>query len=184
MLIARYVIFSISLSLFYTFIFGQTEVYSSAISIDIPFVAKLGLKSEEKTQVIKKIANNSVVHQLKLSLNSLTDNLWINYSATIKDSKETTGKKILVRLEKSLPSEMTLKLKVDKDLGKGGGNVGKPVDVPIILSTSPQVIISNIGTSFTGASYNHGHQINYITDRSLDAHLKEKYINIIFTLLE
>lgn len=181
-LISKRLIIYLFLSLFYTFIYAQKEANLSVITI--PSVAKLAIKSAENAQVIKNIAANSVVHQLKFSPKILSNNLWVNYSVTVGNSKQITGKKILVKLEEALPSEITLKLKIDKDLGKGGGNVGKAVAFPIILSTSPQAIITDIGTSFTGASFNHGHQIKYIIDENVNSSFQEESINIIYTLQE
>ena len=84
--------------------------------------------------------------------------IWINYSSII-DFNSTNS--IYVNLGTgNLPAEISIKLSIGQDAGFGSGQVGIPKE-PIILSSSPQPIITNIGSCYTGKGVEKGHMLSY-----------------------
>jgi hypothetical protein len=84
--------------------------------------------------------------------------LWINYSSIV--DKNTTNSICASLNTNNLPAEITIKLYIGPDVGGGIGQTGIPV-APLILNSSPQPIITNIGSCFTGQGPNKGHLLTY-----------------------
>lgn len=84
--------------------------------------------------------------------------LWLNYSSIVDGFSTNT---ICVSLNTTnLPSEIMIKLVIGADVGAGAGQIGKPTE-PIILNNSPQAIITNIGSCYTGVGAKKGHPLTY-----------------------
>lgn len=89
---------------------------------------------------------------------STVGHLWLNYSAIVEG---TTNYAIYVSLTSTnLPADVMVKLTTSPDVGAGSGQVGTPCE-PIYLSMSPQPIVANIGSCFTGQGLNKGHELVY-----------------------
>lgn len=84
--------------------------------------------------------------------------VWLNYSSIVEWGSSNS---IYVSLgDGNVPAEVSIKLKIEKDAGVGSGQTGQPTD-PITLSYSPQPIITNIGSCFTGKGEGKGHLLTY-----------------------
>ena len=56
---------------------------------------------------------------------------------------------------------MNLFVKVNKDIGVGGGKVGMPITSKQALQKAPIKVIEKIGSSYTGVGINKGHNVIY-----------------------
>lgn len=89
---------------------------------------------------------------------SNSDN-WINYSSGVPP---TVTRKVQVSINSgTLPSGFELHVKAGAATGSGGGVLGTPASGSVVLSGSPQDIISGIRGAYTGDGANNGHQLTY-----------------------
>lgn len=89
---------------------------------------------------------------------STVGSVWINYSSVV-DFNSTNA--ISASLSAwNLPAEIAIQLKVGSDIGTGYGLTGSSTN-SIVLSPYPQVIISNIGTCYTGQGIGKGRELTY-----------------------
>ena len=134
----------------------KTGLFFNTIVFRFPQLAGLSLVSNSKNtaRIIKR--NNN-----KLEFGK--SNLWLNYHSIISTSIEPS-KNIWAQLTKgSLDPSLTLSIIASKDFGNGSGVIGKPIKIPIILSsTIAQKIIDDIGIAHTGDGVNEGHQLTYL----------------------
>jgi hypothetical protein len=123
------------------------------VQMAIPPSAKLNMGSSElKFSLFKGEGKDR-----KLAPKTV-DSIWINYSSVIVNNSSNTVCASLATGD--LPAEIAIKLKVGPDVGAGYGQVGKPT-IPIILSTAPQAIITDIGSCYTGQGDNKGHLLTF-----------------------
>lgn len=83
---------------------------------------------------------------------------WLNYSSIVRNG--TTNYITAEVSSGELPGDMTLNLYVSPDNGEGAGSKGTSVG-QMVLTSYPQIIISNIGSCFTGRGLNRGHHLRY-----------------------
>lgn len=133
---------------------AQENVTRLPVSLSIPAKANISLAgSDLKLSLVSKDNEQKQV----ISPNS-TASLWINYSSVVENNSSNA---IFVSLfSNSLPAELSIILSIGEDEGLGTGEVGKPTE-PIILSSFPQSIITNIGSCFTGKGEGKGHKLTY-----------------------
>ena len=123
------------------------------VQMAIPPSAKLSMGSSElKFSLFKGEGKDR-----KLAPKTV-DTVWINYSSVIVNN--STNMICASLASADLPAEIAIKLKVGPDVGAGYGQVGKPT-IPIYLSTSPQAIITDIGSCYTGQGNNKGHLLTF-----------------------
>jgi hypothetical protein len=87
------------------------------------------------------------------------DNQWLNYTTLVQLSDPNLSITAQI-VSGTLPEGMVLQLEALPYQGMSKGKQGTPVG-KITLSYSPQVIISNIGTAYTGNGRNEGYQMVY-----------------------
>ena len=118
----------------------------SSVSIDMNALIAAGVHSE-------KIVDNTQ---------------WINYSLSISPSEPLSS--ITVELSSgNIPNGMELYIQAGYNTGSGRGKLGRPTG-KIRVDNVPKVLISDIGTSFTGNGKHQGHRLilsMVITDFSL-----------------
>lgn len=115
-------------------------------------------------------------------------NVWLNYSSVVESESRNT---VYVSLNPgNLPAEISIQLQIGKDVGAGSGQMGTPAQ-PVILSTYPQPIVTNIGTCYTGRGQNKGHLLSYkwILDPEYDPELiriesLQIETGVIYTIIE
>jgi len=108
---------------------------------------------------------------------------WINYTSAIS----TTGlsRSITASINQNLPG-IDIKLQATSASGIGQGSRGSSTGQQI-LSSTPKIIISGIGRSFTGSGTNNGHQLIFnlsIGNYEDLAVLNSNVIVVQFTILE
>lgn len=133
---------------------AQDNVTKLPVSLSIPAKANISLAgSDLKLSLVSKDNEQKQV----ITPNS-SASIWINYSSVVENNSSNA---IFVSLfSNSLPAEISIKLTIGEDEGLGTGEVGKPTE-PIILSSFPQSIITNIGSCFTGKGEGKGHKLTY-----------------------
>ncbi|EKD30646.1 MAG: hypothetical protein ACD_77C00500G0002 [uncultured bacterium] len=118
----------------------------SSVSIDMNALIAAGVHSE-------KIVDNTQ---------------WINYSLFVSPSEPLSS--ISVELSSgNIPKGMELYIQAGYNTGSGRGKLGRPTG-KIRVDNVPKVLISDIGTSFTGNGKHQGHRLilsMVITDFSL-----------------
>lgn len=90
---------------------------------------------------------------------------WLNYT-TLLDEKEPKISITVQIASGKVPSGMELRVRADEYRGLGKGKNGHPAG-EVIVTENPKVLIDNIGTCYTGAGINEGHQLHFsfiITD--------------------
>ena len=127
-----------------------------SISVSIPEIALIDLAPSTSTIELSIKAPRQAGDPIDLS-GAKDDSKWINYTSAIeaKGPKRSVTAQIL---SGSLPRGLYLSLDAGKYQGNGGGKTGKPKK-EIILSSLPQVILHNIGRSYSGRGVQQGHQL-------------------------
>lgn len=131
---------------------AQSNTAVSNLNFSIPPVAILAIETDN-TISFSSPSQVGVVITPESSKNS-----WINYSSVVNSG---TSNKITVNISSGqLPESTSIKLMTGNYVGDGAGNLGTPVS-EITLSESPQDIITNIGSCYTGTGLLKGHQLTY-----------------------
>ena len=135
-------------------LFGQEGNQTKLpVTLSIPAKASLAISGTMPSFSVSK--DISVKHTITPSN---TDNIWINYSSVVEQGATNS---ICASLNPgNLPAEITIQLTANNYKGSGFGRLGKPT-LPILLSTNPQPIITEIGTCFTGKGINNGHALSF-----------------------
>src|SRR5690606_3232311 len=120
---------------------------------------------------------------------SATNNtLWLNYSFIPSDQGETAS--ITVQTDEVIPGMDINVEAAAAAAASGDGQKGTPTGVITLSSTSAQVIIQNIGASYTGDGNASGHQLTYTLDIDGTANYEDLYaqsntvINVTYTIAE
>lgn len=107
---------------------------------------------------------------------------WLNYTILQAPTEPTYSISVQL-LSGSIPAGMEVRIKAGQYIGNSRGNPGRPTK-QITLINTPQVLINNIGTSYTGSSLNEGHRLFYsivITNYSA-LKVSSPTINILYTI--
>lgn len=111
--------------------------------------------------------------------------LWLNYT----NSRTTNGpfRKVIVQVSGTIPLGTSLKLQASpRSATCGSGLFGIPAGT-ITLSNAPQVLISNIGGSYTGDGIGCGHRLNFtfqIDEFELIQYAQSTTLQVIYTLAD
>jgi hypothetical protein len=169
------------------FLFLKSEAQDNSFSntetsIEIPELALLSLKSTSSGLVtLSPNAPNEAGASMNFSQARSSD-IWVNYSSISKNGG-ISSRHLDAVVYGILPQGLHLKLLASADAGFGKGNIGSPTGV-ITLSDKEQPIISGIGSCFTGAGINKGHQLTYFlefNDENLYSVLEQTSINLTVT---
>lgn len=127
------------------------------LNCSIPAIALLDFSAPEIRTI--SFGNSSEANSIEQVITRSTgDNTWINYSSIVRPGLTNY---ITVEISTGyLPSDVDLLLYVSQDNGAGSGTLGTACGV-IKLNYSPQVIISNIGSCYTGKGMYKGHRLRY-----------------------
>jgi len=109
---------------------------------------------------------------------------WLNYNVTVTPPELPVS--ITTEITSGAISEgLQIQLLAGDYSGTGGGNPGI-TSGNLILTNTPQVVISNIGTCNTGFGNNVDHQLTYRLSISDYSVLKSSSstVNIIFTIMQ
>ena len=135
---------------------AQDNQGSHKINLAIPEVALINVYSNDNIN----LGNTSVIEAGKpLNFENTNNNVWINYSSIIGSQ---SSRDINIRIsEGTIPAGVKLYVKVDKDMGAGAGEMGKPISTTQELTENPLTIITDIGSAYTGAGANKGNNLQY-----------------------
>lgn len=150
------------------FLFGMTTVFNGFaqrrnfakmnLNCNIPAIALVDFASSDLRTVTYNFASQEP-NQIEQLVSQNTDGTtWINYSSIVRSG--TTNYITAEVTNGELPGNMTLNLFVSADIGAGAGSLGTSSG-QVVLTNYPQIIISNIGSCFTGRGMNRGHHLRY-----------------------
>lgn len=179
------IILFLIISIFPVDIYSQYDNSATmSLSVSIPAIALINFATDVNKTVTYTYSNITPNQIEQIITPNIGDATWLNYSSIVK---EGTSNYITVNINYgSLPSDVELYLQIGPDVGAGGGNTGSPANF-ITLSYYPQIIISNIGSCFTGVGVRKGHQLRYIWKNSKGYDYELKYengeqISVIYTI--
>ena len=141
----------------YLVAWGQDE---SEIVIAIPEIAILDIESvggEGRTSGSELSGQGSHYLDPDISRNS---NFWINYSSIRRTSTDPTRRITAEISEGFYPEARQIYLTASSYTGSGDGKLGIPSG-EVMLNSYPQVVISGIGSSYTGDGAFNGHNLLY-----------------------
>lgn len=135
------------------------------LDIGVPEVAIVDIEGAGSSAIhLGPVAPTEAGIALDFSNQSNSD-LWINYSS-VKSTQRNPTRTISVAItEGSLPGGVSVSVKAAADAGKGDGAMGNSAG-RLILSSTPQDLITGIGSSYTGDGVNKGHNLTYELDLS------------------
>jgi hypothetical protein len=154
-------------------------------NVNIPEVALLDIEPAGNTEISLIIAPPGEAGKAPVLANSINNSLWLNYTS----SRPANGpfRKVNVQLHGSLPPGITISLKASSRSELcGNGMFGIPND-EIVLSNTPQILISGIGGAFTGDGAGCGHRLNFtfnISQSELLQHTRNNIIQLTYTLAD
>lgn len=135
------------------------------MSIGVPTVAILDLESAQGTTITLGPSVPNEAGQ-PLQFNGQSNNgIWLNYSS-IKSTTSNPTRDISVEVNNGpLPSGINLQVQASNYTGNGDGDHGN-AGGSINLSTTPQNLITGIGSCYTGDGVNNGHNLTYTLNLS------------------
>jgi hypothetical protein len=153
--------------LFFSFIsisvvsFSQDNNYAShSLTVDIPEVAIIDLESSPVHRLrLHQVHLQKRVY--RLILKSVDKSIWINYSSVVGSITEPSRDITVQIIEGSVPDGVQVTLTSSEDAGKGEGELGTPIAETLVLDKTPQSLIKNIGSAFTGNGVYSGHNVTY-----------------------
>lgn len=128
------------------------------VAITIPEVALLDIETSASKNITLK-ATHSAEAGDPISFNGVTNSdLWLNYSSIV--STTNTSRKITAQLTGTVPAGVQLKVVAGSSV-TGGGTRGTAVASGVTLTSTPQDLITGIGSSYTENGSEKGHQLTY-----------------------
>ncbi len=155
----------------YILITGITKTYAGddktsdhTVTISIPEVALLDLEGSKSITLTPKAPTEA---GQGFDFTDAKDNsVWINYSSVVGKHKY---RNVTVEITSGqVPDGLKLIAVAGNDIGNGKGKTGIPSG-RIELSNSPQRIIYNVGSCYTGSGQQSGHNLIYKLDIESDA---------------
>lgn len=169
----------IILLVFYTTLSGQTPT-SVGVSITLPSIAVLDVEPNRNGITLSMVAPTEAGSAV---VNTQSDNSkWLNFSSAVTIGQT---RRITAQLSGTLPNGVNLKLTTAAYSGSGAGALGTQVS-PILLNSTAQTIINNIGGAYTGNGANNGYNLGFsleIQDYSL-LRQQTSTISIVYTLVD
>lgn len=136
----------------------DTNADDHVITIDVPTVALLDLETSagslDFTAAFTKPTNNEA--GAKILAPSAVATTWLNYTSI---QSGTTSKKVNVKAS-ALVDGVDIHVVAGAAAATGAGTKGTP-GAGFDLTTSDQVLISDIGSAYTATGANSGHQLTY-----------------------
>lgn len=138
--------------------YAQVDSYTALhnLTVNIPSVALVDIESASSTDITLGFTA-PVEAGLGLTSSGANNSLWLNYSS-IKASA-TDNRQISVKLNQFVDG-VDITLLAGAASATGAGTKGTP-SVLLTLTTSDQVIISDIGSTYTGNGVSNGHNLTY-----------------------
>ncbi len=126
------------------------------VNVTVPEVAVLDIATSSESNIVELNPTFTGEAGTPLVFGQQNDALWLNYSSVVKANKRRT---ITAQLEAPIPG-IDIKL-TPSAITTGKGKKGTAVAGPVILSTTPSAIITEIGTCYTEDGPSNGHKLTY-----------------------
>ena len=149
----------ISCFLFFIKSYAQDDEDGCSLSFSIPEMALIDIEPPGLSHLHLTLEAGSESGQPITAKGSINDNLWINYTSCMASGAGSRSVSVHVA-SGTIPEGVQLILSPSGFSGNGRGTHGIPVG-EVILSQTPQTLISGIGRCFTGDGQNNGHKLNY-----------------------
>jgi len=131
---------------------------SHTITVGIPEVALVDVEPSASKDIS---LDYTAPTEAGLALTEATNSdLWLNYSS-IKSTTNPT-RSVTVKISQTIGGA-DLKVSAASDNGAGDGTVGTP-GAEITLTTTDQILVSGIGSCYTGDGVSSGHNLTYSLD--------------------
>jgi len=165
---------------------GQGAGTSNLVfSIYIPEIALIDVEPSSNPNISVNITPPSEAGKKVTIREFRNKSLWLNYTSA--KAKEGNYRKVNVRMDGSIPEGIVIKLRATSgDVSQGKGELGRPSG-QIILSNTPQQLISDIGGAYTGNGINCGHQLQFtfeISDYGLLQDSQNSSLQLVYTLTD
>lgn len=107
---------------------------------------------------------------------------WLNFTSAVALNQRRS---VRVQLSNPLPVGVTLQLTTSPVSGGGAGALGS-VQSPLVLSTTAQTLLQDIGGAFTGNGINTGYRLNFSVQIPNYAQLRAQTAttSVIYTLTD
>ena len=163
--------------------FSQSVNGQSGFGFSIPEVAQLDIEFMSTGNLEFEVLPASNVGGAPLIQQSISEELWGNYSSAIRrnGAKRSIEAQII---NGTLPKGLSLYVHASSYSGSGRGELGVSTG-ETVLGTTPNAVIHNIGSCFTGNGMNNGHKLNFvleITDMDLVNAMEPTEFTILYTI--
>ena len=172
--------------LFGSWQWGHTQVSmgSAPVTLTLPPIALMDIEPDEGSTIFYldfvTMAGEPVTNH-----RSVNNEKWINYTAAV-DRENVDGYQIQVQLANgTLPPGVSVTVEAGPPI-QGWGELGHSAG-PVVLSEAGQILIQNIGGSFTGNGVDCGHQLFYelvIHNPDLSQHGNCFSVDVYYTITD
>lgn len=181
----RLIFLVIGLLLFSNHIFSQWEQGQINIRFSFHPIALIDIEPSYNNSIHFSIMPSSESGTSPQIEESANETLWINYSSALRGSQNSRS--IVAQISQGvLPEGISFSLEASQYNGLGGGQLGTSAGKTDI-TVEPKVIITNIGSCFTGNGINNGHSLNFsvnITDLSKISAIETTVFTILYTITD
>jgi hypothetical protein len=138
---------------------GDTKTDNHTITITIPEVALLDIELSGSKNISTAFTSPTEAGLRIVAPTSGLNSLWLNYSSVVNPSGPDASRTVSVSSSSLIPGTV-LNVSAGTPVITGGGSGGSPVAITAI-TTTPQTIISGIGSVYTGDGVSSGSNITY-----------------------
>ena len=164
----------------------QGQNTTANIRFRIPEVALVDIEPGEDNTVHFSVSSTTESGEAPEVTEIAPKSLWINYTSAQSDNSD--ARSIYAEItEGGLPEGLELEVEASTYKGSGKGDRLGTKEGKLILSQSPQRIISNIKNCFTGDGVGNGHELTYtlnIEDYSEIVSTDDTYFVVMYTLTD
>jgi len=143
---------------------GKGQPGRLVFNVQIPEIALVDVEPSANNNLTLSLAAPTEAGSGNFQSSSEDNSLWLNY--TCSRSRSGPYRNIYVQSEGMIPEGIQIRLLASPHSAGGGGVFGSPSGSPLVISNSPQVLISGIGGCFTGDGVGYGHQLHFTVDIS------------------
>ena len=166
-------------------VWAQNDEDDCSLSFTIPEIALLDIEPSGLSNISLTLTADSESGLPISASGAINDDLWINYTSCLATGSNSRSVSVHIA-SGSIPNGVSLILSPSAYSGSGQGTFGSP-SRNIILSNTPQTLISGIGRCYTGDGQNNGHKLSYslnISDYNSLNYNNSTTIQIAFTLTD
>ncbi|WP_319230200.1 hypothetical protein [Draconibacterium orientale] len=167
---------------------GRVQGQNTSVNIrfSIPEVALIDIEPGEDNTVHFSVSSTTESGEAPEVTETSSKSLWINYTSAQSDNSDARSVYAEIT-EGGLPEGLELEVEASAYKGSGKGDMLGTKEGKIVLSQSPQKIISNVKNCFTGDGVGNGHELTYtlkIADYSEIVSTDDTYFVVMYTLTD